>query len=250
MYATVATAVFPSLSDDVAVFPRLGHAVAGFAPAEDFEAAEAVPEPSDVEVDPALEDAEDRAEPETVADDRFAARDALEKLYREHGRRIYALAWRSVHDRDEALDIVQEAFVKAHQTLHRFGDRKPHYAWLHRVVVNICIDRRRRRQRWTNVEPSVADVFWPAGSGGEDPERIAGRQELQEAILQALQELSPSHRMVITLREFGGISYTEIADVMACRRGTVMSRLFHARRKLRAILEDKLEQSQLEPAGS
>lgn len=232
MCAADTSVMFPMLGTASAVFPKLGSEVAVFPPLAAFDNDETIPEPSD---DEELEDPEARAE--------------LEKLYRSHGRRLYAVAWRSVRDREEALDIVQEAFVKAHQSLHRAPGRRPHYAWLYRVVTNICIDRRRRRDRWADVEPCIADVFWPMGETDDDPEHTAGRQELQAAILQSLQELSPSHRTVITLREFGGVSYSEIAELMSCRRGTVMSRLFHARRKLRAILEANLEKAQLERAN-
>ncbi|MBL4685504.1 MAG: sigma-70 family RNA polymerase sigma factor [Nannocystaceae bacterium] len=238
MYAVEATATFPLLGTSPAVFPTLGNSVAVFPPLADFDCEETFPELKDDEAD----------EPVAEHVDDIAARVELEKLYREHGRRIYATAWRWVRDREEALDVVQEAFVRAHESLHRFRGRRPHYAWLHRVVVNICIDRQRRRERWSNVEPSVADVFWPEGDCAEDPERTAGRQELQETILESLKELSPAHRTVITLREFGGVSYNEIAELMSCRLGTVMSRLFHARRKLRTILEGKLNPSQLEQA--
>ena len=169
-----------------------------------------------------------------------AARAELEALYREHGRRILALAWRSVRDHDEAADIVQEAFVKAHQALPSFRGRTPHYAWLYRVVVNICIDRRRRRERWANVECALGDVWWPAGREFEEPERSADRDRVRKAILDGIQGLSPTHRMVIVLREFGGCSYSEIAEAMRCRRGTVMSRLFHARRRLRMLLQAEL----------
>lgn len=177
---------------------------------------------------------------ETEDADVAAARAELEALYREHGRRILALAWRSVRDHDEAADIVQEAFVKAHQALPTFRGRTPHYAWLYRVVVNICIDRRRRRERWANVECALGDVWWPAGREFEEPERSADRDRVRKAILDGIQRLSPTHRMVIVLREFGGCSYSEIAEAMRCRRGTVMSRLFHARRRLRMLLAEEL----------
>lgn len=168
------------------------------------------------------------------------ARAQLEALYREHGRRVFALARRYCGDDSEAADLTHETFVRAFQALPSFRDRLPHVGWLCRVLVNLCIDRRRRRDRWERLEPALGDAVWPVGRETDPPDQSADRGRTRLAVLDALQQLSDHHRMVIVLREFGSFEYSEIARMMRCRRGTVMSRLFHACRRLRALLETSL----------
>lgn len=155
----------------------------------------------------------------------------ITSLYRDHRQRAQAIAWAYLKDDEEALDAVQEAFIKAQRSSDGFNGRSSPQTWLFRIVINVCLDMRRRKQR--RPELPVDDIELLAQASNESPERNAEVLELRTAILAGLQRLSESHREVLVLRELSGMDYHEIAGAERCPRGTVMSRLFHARRHLR-----------------
>jgi len=143
------------------------------------------------------------------------------------------------------MDVVQEAFVKVHRNLPRFQGTSSFYTWLYRIVVNLCIDLRRRTSKATvysfddalNHETvATSHGVLPGGANRGRPDQEFGRQELRKEIGQAMEGLSDKHRQVILLREIEGLSYKEIAEVLGISVGTVMSRLHHARSNLQATL--------------
>ncbi len=161
----------------------------------------------------------------------------LESLYRGHRRQAYLVAWSYLRDEEEALDAVQEAFVRAQRAIAGFDGRCQPYTWYHRILVNVCIDRRRSKQRRPETIVSTLD------DGSVPAARIepaTARGELRSLLLEGLAALGDTHREIIVMREILGLSYAEIAGSMKCRRGTVMSRLFRARQQLRAFLEQRL----------
>ncbi len=151
-----------------------------------------------------------------------------------------------VKNEEDALDAVQEAFVKVHKNIHKFEGSSSFYTWLYRIVMNVSIDHVRRRSRRKNLdfdERSLHEGSEVAGDGAllprvtdSNPGRSALRRELGEAIGAALQELPEHHRAVLVLREIEGMSYEEMAETLQVPKGTVMSRLFHARKKMQASL--------------
>jgi len=150
-----------------------------------------------------------------------------------------------VQNREDALELTQEAFVKAYENLDRFKGESSFYTWLYRIVVNLAIDARRRGKR----HPTVAIEGGPAGeefstvlAAGEnaDPFEQVRALEIGSRVAQAIDELTPDHKAVILLREVEGLSYEDISRVMQCSKGTVMSRLHYARKKLQAKLRDLL----------
>lgn len=155
------------------------------------------------------------------------------------------------------MDVTQEAFIKVHRYLDNFKGSSSFYTWLYRITVNLCIDHLRKRKKGHQVEFDEA-LDHDEAQGGDllpstmdmDPGRNLDRRELRERIEQALDTLSPNHRAVILMREVEGLSYKEIAKVMEISIGTVMSRLFHARKRMQAALlsnSETEEQTEQEP---
>lgn len=176
---------------------------------------------------------------------------AFEQLVIRYQRKVYAVAFGMVRNRQDALDITQEAFIKVHRYLGNFQGSSSFYTWLYRIVVNLAIDhlrkggkgppldyddRVRRDETNTAGDPSILPSIL-----GSNPARAAGRRELLEQMQKAIDELPPYHRAVIVMRELEGMSYKEMAKAMRVSKGTIMSRLHHARHKLQRALEGYLQ---------
>jgi len=171
---------------------------------------------------------------------------AFRALFDKYHRRAFAVAMGVVKNEDDAMDAVQEAFVKVHKNLHKFEGSSSFYTWLYRIVMNVSIDHVRRTSRRRNLdfdERALHEESEVAGDGAlvpsianANPGKAALRRELGGAIQAALQELPEHHRAVIVLREIEGMSYEEMAEALEVPKGTVMSRLFHARKKMQAAL--------------
>jgi RNA polymerase sigma-70 factor, ECF subfamily len=168
---------------------------------------------------------------------------AFEELVARHRDKIYARAYSMMRNEDEAIDLSQEAWVKGWQRLGQFQGESSFGTWLTRIVINLCLDqlRKQKRQRAESLEEL------DEASGGVErqmpvvtfnPTAGIERAELRQRIDQALGQLSRDHRTALVLHEFEGLEYKEIAKVMGCSIGTVMSRLFYARRKMAALLAD------------
>jgi RNA polymerase sigma-70 factor (ECF subfamily) len=176
---------------------------------------------------------------------------AFRALFDKYHRRAFAVAMGVVKNEQDALDAVQEAFVKVHKNIHKFEGSSSFYTWLYRIVMNVSIDHVRKSSRRKSVdfdERSAQQQHDLAGHGAPgpglanaNPGKAALQRELGEAILAALQELPDHHRAVIVLREIEGMSYEEMAQALDVPKGTVMSRLFHARKKMQASLAPYLE---------
>lgn len=167
--------------------------------------------------------------------------EAFEELVARHRDKIYARAYSMLRNEDDAVDLSQEAWVKGWQRLAQFQGDSSFGTWMTRVVINLCLDhlRKQKRQRSESIEALDEE------SGGVErqmpvleanPTAGLERQELRERIDRALSQLSHEHRTVLVLHEFQEMEYKEIAKTMGCSIGTVMSRLFYARRKLAALL--------------
>jgi RNA polymerase sigma-70 factor (ECF subfamily) len=159
-------------------------------------------------------------------------RAAFDWLVRRHQQRALMVALGVLHHKEDARDACQEAFLRAFRALASFDGTAQFATWLHRIVVNICIDKRRHKGNGAVALDDVEGML----AGNDDPARTVEGAELAGRIRAALARLTANHRTVLILREVQGLSYQEIADAMECSIGTVMSRLFHARKKLQAIL--------------
>lgn len=175
---------------------------------------------------------------------------AFRLLVERYQRKVYGAAYGIVKDREEALDIAQDAFVKVHKYLDNFKGDSSFYTWLYRITVNLAIDRLRARNKGEQVEFDEAvrqDDEASLEGGvlssrlGTNPGKSALRRELAEKIEEALSQIPEKHREILLLRELEGMSYEDLARVLKIPKGTVMSRLFHARVKLQKILGKYLD---------
>ncbi len=175
--------------------------------------------------------------------------DAFGKLVALHRSRVFSMLVQIVRNEEDAWDIAQEGFVKAWRALHTFKGDSAFFTWLFRITRNLAIDHLRKRERRAETRldetyPSEAAGASPAASPAkhtDSPDERAWQSEIASRIDKALGELSDEHREVIVLRELHGLDYNEIASVMGCSVGTVMSRLFYARKKLQNLLRDLYE---------
>ena len=184
---------------------------------------------------------------ELVAAAQRGDRDAFKTLFERYHRRAYALALGVVRHPDDALDVVQEAFIKAHKYLDKFEGNASFYTWLYRIVMNLAIDHLRKHRRVkpveldeTRIEPDGDESLLPRILGGNPGQALMDKQ-IRTRIDQALDQLSENHRSVLVMRELEGLSYEEMAQAMSCSKGTIMSRLFHARRNMQKQLLDLLD---------
>lgn len=170
---------------------------------------------------------------------------AYRGLVEKYQTRVYQMVYGMVRNREDARDITQDAFVKAYDNLHRFRLESSFYTWIYRIAMNLAIDFLRKRQRRGTSEFDE-DIAQRDGDGGisdvhnqEGPARSLERKRLYARIMDAMEELPEDQRQVILLRELEGLSYKEIAEVMEIPEGTVMSRLYYARKKLQKLLSDE-----------
>jgi RNA polymerase sigma-70 factor (ECF subfamily) len=172
---------------------------------------------------------------------------AFEELVARHRDKIYARAYSMMRNEEEAIDLSQEAWVKGWQRLKQFQGESSFGTWLTRIVINLCLDqlRKHKRQRTESIEAMTEE------SGGVErqmpvittnPTAGLERGELRQRIDRALGQLSHEHRTALVLHEFEEMEYKEIARTMGCSIGTVMSRLFYARRKMAVLLGDLKKQ--------
>jgi RNA polymerase sigma-70 factor, ECF subfamily len=165
---------------------------------------------------------------------------AFEPLVEKYRGRVWRLAYQVLRDREEALDCAQEAFVRAFQSLSRFRGQSAFYTWLFRITLNVATDRHRARGARVRAfgAERVSEEEWARGAPdpGLHPDEAAAGTERRARIQQALDSLPVKARTIIMLSDIEGLSYREIAQVLDCPIGTVMSRLHNARRRLRAAL--------------
>ena len=164
-----------------------------------------------------------------------------EELVFRHRDKIYARAFSMLRIEDDAMDLSQEAWVKGWQRLKQFKRDASFTTWMTRIVINLCLDHLRKKQRQAT---DSLEKIEEEGGGVErrmpvetfNPTERMEREELREQIDLAMEKLSYEHRTVLLLHEFEGLEYKEIAKAMHCSIGTVMSRLFYARRRLGNLL--------------
>jgi len=150
-------------------------------------------------------------------------------------RKIYSLLYGMVWNREDALELTQEVFVKAYRSIKGFRMASSFYTWLYRIAVNLALDFRRQRV----ANPEIQKEVDPPNGGGPDASLL--RKELNAQINRTLGHLPPQQRAVLLFREVEGLTYKEIAKVMGCRLGTVMSRLHYAREGMRRALAPYLK---------
>ena len=172
----------------------------------------------------------------------FLAGDAsgFEALFDKYREKVYGIAYRFVRNKEDALEVTQEVFLRVHLGLKRFKTNSRFFTWLYRITVNRAIDfaRSRKTQPLIGLDAAAFEAGAAPGRGPAPagPAEAAEERELEEKLQEAIAALSPKHRAVFVLHASEDLSYRQIADVLGCNIGTVMSRLFYARRKLAEFL--------------
>ncbi len=173
---------------------------------------------------------------------------AFDELVTKYRSRVFAMIYHLVHNEQDAWDLAQDGFLKAWKSLDRFRFQSSFYTWLYRIMTNVAIDwlRKKQIQAGQEFDDSIGLQDLEPGSDLAPKsaplplERLAGK-EVRQRIDAAISKLSPEHRAVILLKEVEDLQYHEIAESVGCSIGTVMSRLFYARKKLQVMLKDVYE---------
>ena len=159
---------------------------------------------------------------------------AYDMLVLKYQHKIVGLVSRYLRDQDEVLDVTQEAFIKAYRALPRFRGDSAFYTWLYRIAINTAKNHlvsKSRRPPDTDVDVDEGEFQESSGilSDNLSPENSLATDQLEAVVYKAIDDLAEDLKVAVTLREFEGLSYEEIAEVMECPVGTVRSRIFRAR---------------------
>jgi RNA polymerase sigma-70 factor (ECF subfamily) len=169
---------------------------------------------------------------------------AFNQLVQKYRQSLFSIIYNMTGNREDATDIAQEVFIKAFQSIKQFRGQASFYTWLYRIAVNSSITfiKRAKKQRFINYETIdetlVSSEILEYFTAKTKTEKGALLKELQEKLNEALQKLSPKHRIVVILHEVEGMNHKEIADITKTSEGTVRSRLHYAKRMLQAFLLD------------
>jgi RNA polymerase sigma-70 factor, ECF subfamily len=175
--------------------------------------------------------------------------EAFDQLVTRYRTRVFAMIYNMVHNEQDAWDLAQDSFVKAWKSIRRFRGRSSFYTWIYRIVMNVTIDWLRKKQvkgagtefndaiQLREIEPASRTV----PKADPLPHERMERSEIRARIDNAIAQISPEHRAVILMKEIEEMQYHEIAEALGCSIGTVMSRLFYARKKLQKLLRDVYE---------
>ena len=175
--------------------------------------------------------------------------EAFDELVSRYRTRVFGMIYNMVHSEQDAWDLAQDSFVKAWKSIGHFRGQSSFYTWIYRIVMNVTIDWLRKKQvKGTGAEfddnIQLREVD-PAAKTLPNPDALPYERmqhgEIRAQIDAAIAQLSPEHRAVILMKEIEGMQYHEIAEALGCSIGTVMSRLFYARKKLQNMLKDVYE---------
>jgi RNA polymerase sigma-70 factor, ECF subfamily len=167
--------------------------------------------------------------------------EALKEIFDKYHKKVYRIAYGVVRQREEALDIVQEVFIKLFHSIKNFKGRSHFYTYLYRMVMNTAIDHARKTGKQTISSLDQEGSFQPSDDLEKGPERILLQKELEERVKLAMDKLPAEQRAALIFRDVEGLSYREMAEAMGCSIGTVMSRLHYGRKRIQELLEDYVE---------
>jgi RNA polymerase sigma-70 factor (ECF subfamily) len=175
--------------------------------------------------------------------------EAFDELVTRYRTRVFGMIYNMVHSEQDAWDLAQDTFVKAWKSIERFRGHSSFYTWIYRIVMNVTIDWLRKKKvkgggpefddavQLKEIDPASKTV----PKADALPYQTMERGEIRARIESAIAQLSPEHRAVILMKEIEEMQYHEIAETLGCSIGTVMSRLFYARKKLQNLLKDVYE---------
>ncbi|MCP4664759.1 MAG: sigma-70 family RNA polymerase sigma factor [Deltaproteobacteria bacterium] len=173
--------------------------------------------------------------------------EAFRVLVRRYQKKLFGIAYGITLDREESLEIVQEVFLKVFQKIHSFRGESSLSTWLHRITVNHCLNwqrRWKRRLKWRHqpLEREDGADYPELGSDEESPHSLYQGKEVERIFKEKLSGLPEEARTVFVLKELEGLSYDEIAKTLKIKRGTVSSRLFYARKRLKESLSNYMDE--------
>lgn len=164
--------------------------------------------------------------------------DALKEIFDQYHKKVYRIAYGVVRQREEALDIVQEVFIKLYRSIRNFKGKSKFYTYLYRMAMNTAVDHVRKMGKSPFSSLDEMEGFQPSEGIEKSPDSILLRKELEERVKVALEKLPNDQRMALIFREVEGLSYKEMAEAMGCSIGTVMSRLHYARKRIQEFLKN------------
>ena len=175
--------------------------------------------------------------------------EAFDQLVGRYRNRVFGMIYNMVHNEQDAWDLAQDSFLKAWKSIAGFRGQSSFYTWIYRIVTNVTIDWLRKKQvKGSGAEfddtiqlKEIDPASRTAPKAGALPHQRMERREIRARIDEAIAQLSPEHRAVILMKETEDMQYHEIAEALGCSIGTVMSRLFYARKKLQNLLRDLYE---------
>ena len=172
---------------------------------------------------------------------RRGSKEAFEAIVRRYMKDAYFIALGLVGNREDALDLSQEAFIRAYRNIKRFNPRWKFFPWFYQILRNLCFNhlRKTRDERGRYLEELDRQEVTAVGGDWFAPDVLAERNEIKDRVWKAIGKLDDKHREVIILRHFQHLSYEQIAQTLFCSKGTVMSRLYYARKSLKNILGSK-----------
>ncbi len=173
---------------------------------------------------------------------------AFGELVTRYRTKAFGMIYNMVRNEQDAWDLAQDGFVKAWKSIDRFRGQSSFYTWLYRIMTNVTIDWLRKKQIASVAEfdenIALAGIEPGSATAPKDeppPSRRLEQAEIRQRIDAAIMKLSAEHRSVLVMKEIDGLQYQEIADALGCSIGTVMSRLFYARKKMQGLLKDLYE---------
>jgi RNA polymerase sigma-70 factor (ECF subfamily) len=167
--------------------------------------------------------------------------EALKEIFDKYHKRVYRIAFGVVRQREEALDIVQEVFIKLFRSIKNFKGRSHFYTYLYRMVMNTAIDHARKAGKQFVSSLDEEGSFEPSDNLEKGPERVLLQKELEERVKLAMDKLPAEQKAALIFRDVEGLSYQEMAEAMGCSIGTVMSRLHYGRKRIQELLKDYVD---------
>ncbi len=183
----------------------------------------------------------DREETHAISRCQQGDQEALKEIFDKYHKRVYRIAYGVVRQREEALDIVQEVFIKLFRSIKNFKGRSQFYTYLYRMVMNTAIDHARKAGKQFVSSLDEEGSFEPSENAERGPERMLLQKELEGRVKLAMDELPPEQRAALIFRDVEGLSYQEMSEAMGCSIGTVMSRLHYGRRRVQELLKDYVD---------
>jgi len=181
-----------------------------------------------------------QAELDTISRCKQGDPDALKEMYDLYHKKVYRIAYGVLRQKEDALDIVQEVFIKLFRSIQDFKGKSSFYTYLYRMALNTAIDFARKKK------PPMADIedegLHLSGKTEERPDQVLFHKELEGRVKEAMEKLPVDQRMALFFREMEDLSYQEMAEAMGCSIGTVMSRLHYGRKKMHELLQDYMKE--------